>query len=297
MGNRSIEEIRHLISGPVSSIFTPFERDGAIDWNGVRNIVERSTEGSNVTLITYGNSQLEYLTDDELATLTRVAVEQSRGRSLIVASSRPWSTQHTVEFASYCKELGTDAIMLYLGEYTRTAAGSEVVALYKAVAQELPVMIVGWPTHEVLDQLADEPNICSMKEDGTIEYAIDTVANYHAQWQMISGGGLHRHFCLWPSGCQAFMSVWSFLKPEVNHRYWQALQSNDLQTACEVVSQNDNPLFAFTSKYRGGNQTAWRGIFEILGISSRYRRAPMPSLTDAEMEMLREDIKELGLSG
>ena len=93
MSTRSIEEINSLLEGPISSIFTPFTREGEVDWDGVRAMTERGIAGgSRVTMLTYGNTQIEFLTDDELAKMTRIVIEQSKGRSLVVAGNRPWST-------------------------------------------------------------------------------------------------------------------------------------------------------------------------------------------------------------
>lgn len=294
---KSIQEIRDLIEGPVNSIFMPFTRDGEIDQSGVCNMIERGIAGgSNVTMLTYGNSQVEFLTDQELADVTRLVAGQSKGRALTVACNRPWGTRQTVEFARYCRECGADIIMLFVGEYTRTSAQPELADFYKQVAAELPVMMVGWPDHAVLNQLKDEPRICSYKEDGTLDYTLDTLGRYGQQWKVIAGGGLGRHLLQWPFGTRAFLSVWSTLQPDINRQYFSALRNNDLTAAHDIVTRWDNALFALGGQTGGGRQTGFRGIFEIMGIAQRYRRAPMPSATDVELEMLRAGLQELGLS-
>lgn len=84
--------------------------------------------------------------------------------------------------------------------------------------------------------------------------------------------------------------------PEINDRYFKALLANDLVAARKVIEDWDLPLWEMGRKYVGDRQTAWRGVFEIMGISQRYRRAPMPSATEADMEKLRADVQALGIN-
>jgi dihydrodipicolinate synthase/N-acetylneuraminate lyase len=96
-----IEEIRARIKGPVNSIYTTFTRDGELDWPGIRQLIDNGIEaGSDISLLTYGDSQLEFLSDAEVFELTRVLVEQTAGRALTVAATKRWNTRIALEFAA-----------------------------------------------------------------------------------------------------------------------------------------------------------------------------------------------------
>src|SRR6478752_3884005 len=106
-------ELRARVRGPVNSIYTTFTRDGDLDWPGIRSMVEAGiTGGSEISLLTFGDSQLDFLSDQEVAELTRVMVEQTGGRALTVAATKRWSQRQTLEFARYCKDLGVDLLMM-----------------------------------------------------------------------------------------------------------------------------------------------------------------------------------------
>lgn len=61
------DEIKQLIRGPVPSIRTPFTRDGAIDFKGLRAIVDFCIDADATTmLLTFGDSLYSILTDDEV---------------------------------------------------------------------------------------------------------------------------------------------------------------------------------------------------------------------------------------
>ena len=66
------DEVKVRLEGPVNSIPTPFQEDGAVDWDGVARIIDTGIEGgSRVSLLTYGDSQMEFLADDEVELSTK----------------------------------------------------------------------------------------------------------------------------------------------------------------------------------------------------------------------------------
>jgi len=290
-----VQELRSRIRGPVNSIPTTFTRDGDIDWPGVRNIIETGiTGGSNVSLLTVGDSQFDFLSDQEVAELTKVLVEQSAGRAVTVAATKRWWTGQALEFARYCREIGVDVLMMLPSAHARVAAG--LVAWYKAVAEVIPVMLVGYPSHEILDGLLDEPRVCAFKEDGTMDYALDTMIKYAGRWEFITGGSYRRHLTQWPYGCRAFFSWTSSFAPQVAECYWRAVQKDDIAGAAEVVTHIERTLFAqLATRNPEGWQATWRGAFELNGVAQRYLRPPRRSLSDTDMEELADGLRQIDL--
>lgn len=292
--SQGIGELRTRIHGSVNSIPTTFTREGEIDWPGVRNIIETGiTGGSDIALLTAGDSQFDFLSDEEVAELTRVLVEQSAGRAVTVAATKRWWTGKALEFARYCREIGADVLMMLPSQHVLSAA--HLADWYKSVAQVIPVMLVGQPAHEILDGLRDEPRVCAFKEDGTLEYALETMTKYADQWAFVTGGFYRRHLTQWPYGCRAFFSWSSSFAPHVADRYWQALQENDLAGATEVIVKNEAPFAQLAKRNPEGWQATWRGAIELYGVAQRYLRPPRRSLTDAEMEELAGGLRQIGL--
>jgi dihydrodipicolinate synthase/N-acetylneuraminate lyase len=286
------ETIKDRLDGPVNSIPTPFHANGDIDWQGVRNIIDVGIAGgSDVSLLTYGDSQFDHLSDDEVAELTRCLVDQVKGRALTVAATRRWSNAKAVDFAHFCKDLGVDVLMVLPSDHALPAGK---VAHYRAVAKVMPVMLVGWPPHEILDALVDIDNICCFKEDGAVDYAPDAMQKYGAHWKFMTGGGLWRNFTQWPWR-PAFFCYFSSFAPHVAQEYWQAYQDTDVATAGRIIRETEKPFAALSAQVGGGFQALWRATLELNGIASRYLRPPMVSATDEEMERSFKPISGLGL--
>jgi 5-dehydro-4-deoxyglucarate dehydratase len=287
-------ELQARVQGPVNSVYTTFTREGELDWPGIRAMIEAGiSSGSEISLLTFGDSQLDFLSDQEVAELTRVIVEQTAGRALTVAATKRWSQRQTLEFARYCKNLGVDMLMMLPSDHAFSSAGK--IDWYKAAAREIPVMLVGFPTFEILDAVSDEPRICAFKEDGTLDYSLGMMIRYPGQWAYITGGMYRRHLAQWPYGCKAFFSWASTIAPAVAQRYWTAVQANDIANAADVIANIEAPYFRLMDRYHERFQDVHRGALELNGIAQRYLRAPRVSLTDREMEELAADLKPLGL--
>lgn len=287
-------EIKDRLEGPVNSFPTPFLRNGEVDWKGIRNVIEIGIGGgSAVSLLTYGNSQFDFLSDDEVAQLTRVLVEQAKGRALTVAANRRWWTGKNIEFARYCRELGVDVLMLL--PPTQATAVKGLVEYYRTVAELMPVMIVGAPSYELLDGLVGIPNICCFKEDGSEAYAVKTMARYGERWKFMTGGGLWRNYTQWPFGCRAFMDVFLTFAPQISQRYWKAFQDKDAAAAGEIITRFERPLWGLGEELPAGLSAVWNAALELKGIASRWLRPPALSLSDAEVERLSGLLAELKL--
>ena len=289
-------EIKDLLEGPVNSIPTTFLSNGDLDWDGIRKVIETGiVGGSQVSLLTFGDSQFDFLSDEEVAELTRVLVDQVKGRALTVAATRRWWTGKAVEFAHFCRELGADVLMVLPSQHAPYPQA--LIAHYRAVAEVMPVMLVGSPSYEILDGLLDAPNICCFKEDGTEAYAIRTIHRYGGHWKLMTGGTLWRHHTQWPYGCRAFFCCYSSFAPQIGQRYWEAAQNGDGATASDVLRRVDLPFFDLHNTFPGGIQAAWRAALELNGIASRWLRPPMVTASDADVEELKPKLAEMGLLG
>ena len=137
------EEVRHHLMGPVMSMFTPFDRDGNVDYDGVRTIIDASLAGGSRTImLTVGDSQYDCLGDEEIAQLTRVTCEHTAGRGMVIAADRYHATTRGIAFARFAKEAGADVVMCLPPDWAHFCSCENLAEHYAAVGEVLPVMIV-----------------------------------------------------------------------------------------------------------------------------------------------------------
>ena len=299
------QEIRAALTGPFGSIRTPFKRDGGVDYDGLRNHIERNIQnGAGTALLTAGDSHFHILSDSEIAEVTGVTVEQTAGRALVVAADRRHSTSRAVDFARYARGVGADVLMVLPPDWAASCTARTLVEHYGAVAREIPVMLVtnlfiprgsdfGLETLRVL--VEEVAGIVAIKNDFLGQFARRMCLLVHEHWAVLSGGHKQNHLDLHPDGCDGYMSTYIGFRPRIARRYWSAIQEGNLAQAKEVIETCDMPLFDYLAKLQGGFDAGLHGMLEIYGIAGRWRRKPHYSLTDREMEALRAHLPGLGV--
>lgn len=301
---RSRQELRTLLTGPVMSVHTPFFKDGEIDIDSLRGLVERGiAAGSTTMLLTYGDSLFSLLSDDEVATVTRVVAEQTAGRAAVVAADRIWWTGKTVAFARYARDVGADLLMVLPPDWAGSCTVDSYVAHYAAVAAEIPVMVVTNAFSrstsmglEVLRRLRDEvAGVVAIKDDLVGVFARKMALLLHGHWAIVSGGQKQHHLDLLSYGCDAYLSTFVTFAPQITQTYWQAAQTEDWATAAGVIRDYDMPYFDFVLNMVGGFDAGLHGTFELFGLAQRWRRPPYHSLSDEQMERLSQLFHDLKL--
>ena len=299
------DEIRAALTGPSGSVRTPFHRDGSVDYNGLRNVIDFNINGGSKTvLLTAGDSHYFALREQEIAEITKVAVKHTAGRAMVVAADRYYGTSQAVEFAKYSRDVGADILMVMPPDWGHSITPASLVEHYAAVAKHIPIMMVtnvfiprgkefGLETLKLA--LEKVPGIVAVKDDFCGEFGRRMALLVHDRWAVYSGGLKQNHLDIHPYGCDGYLSTLTSFKPKIAHDYWKAIQSNNLPRAKEIIRKYEVPWFDFIVSLKGGFDAGIHGMLEIYGLAQRWRRKPYYSLTDAEMDRLRSCLKELSL--
>jgi len=297
--------VREALTGPISSVRTPFNRDGSIDYDGLRQAIDFNIgAGSKTMLLTAGDSHYIALSDAEIAEVSRTVVEHTAGRAVVVTADRHYTTRQAVPFAEYCAEIGSDVHMVLPPDWAASCTTETLTEHYAAVARRIPVMIVtgvfstrgeafGLRTLEmILDRVE---NVVAVKDDvcGTFARRLGLLA--HDRWALFAGGQKQNHMNMHPYGCDGYLSTFVIFKPEIAHRYWSAVQGNDLSAAAAVIRDYDLPFFDLIMGVTGGFDAGLHGVLELFGICKRWRPPPYYSLSDAEMVALADGLRNIGV--
>lgn len=299
------DTLRACLSGPIASLRTIFHSDGRIDFEGVRRYVDFViAAGTKTVMLTFGDSLFSLLSDQEVFDLTRVVIEQTAGRALVVAADRGWATGQAVAFARAVREMGADMLMSMPPGWGDSCTPRTLAEHYRAVAAQIPVMVVtnvfiprGMAFGlETLRIARDEvENVVAIKDDWCNEFARKMSLLVYDRWAVISGGQKQYHLDLLPYGCDGYLSTFLAFAPHIAHSYWKAVESRDMSTASRIIHEYDLPFFDFALAMPGGFDAAIHGALELFGVANRWRRAPYDSLSDSDMSRLADFFRSKGL--
>ena len=299
------DEVRAHLTGPISSIRTPFKQDGNVDYDGLRNVIDFDlAAGSKTVLLTVGDSHYICLSEDEIAEVTRVTCEHARGRGMVVAADRQHDTGRSVAFGEFARNLGVDVLMVLPPNWGPSCTSASLAEHYGTVSKVMPVMIVTGVFLPLGDTFALDTigqavdtyeSVVAIKDDMCGDFARRLCLEMHERVAVFAGGQKVNHMNMWPYGCDGYMSTYLSMVPEIAHRYWDAIQQRDMAAATAVIRDYDMPFFDTIKTMTGGWNAGVHAAMEVFGVTGRWRRKPYHSTDDAEMEELRGFFRGKGL--
>jgi 4-hydroxy-tetrahydrodipicolinate synthase len=275
----------------MTSIHPVFTQDGSLDPGAIARHIEHAlAAGSGTMLLTYGDSLHSILSDREVGDLLRLVIRATAGRAMVVAADRQWPTRIELEFAREARAAGADLLMVLPPNWGRSVTVESLVGHYRAVATEIPAMIVTAAFSGIeaigLDVLRilveSEPRIVALKDDICGEFAKRVATLCHPAWAIISGGQKQNHLDMLPYGCDGYMSTFIHFNPPIAQRYWELVIAGEFSTAAALIDRYDRPYFDRILSMPGGFDAGFHATLEAAGLAGRWRRQPYYSLTDEE---------------
>jgi len=157
----------------LTAIVTPFDKDGAVDYEKFRALARHVIDGGADGLVvaaTTGESPT--LSDDEKFELWAASVDEVGERATVIASTGTYSTAHSVHLTEKAHELGVDGFLVVTPYYNKPPP-SGIVAHFQAIAaaSDRPIIVYNIPQRvvvnvepETMTELAEIPTVKAVKQ-------------------------------------------------------------------------------------------------------------------------------------
>jgi 4-hydroxy-tetrahydrodipicolinate synthase len=157
----------------LTAIVTPFDKDGAVDYDRFRALARHIVDGGADGLVvaaTTGESPT--LTDDEKLQLWTTAVDEVGEGSTVIASTGTYSTAHSVHLTEQAHALGVDGLLVVTPYYNKPQPRG-IVEHFKAIAaaSDRPIIVYNIPQRVVINiepetmaELARIPTVTAVKQ-------------------------------------------------------------------------------------------------------------------------------------
>ena len=157
----------------LTAIVTPFDKDGAVDYDRfralARHVIESGADGL-VVAATTGESPT--LTDEEKLQLWTAAVDEVGKKATVIASTGTYSTAHSVHLTEHAHGLGVDGFLVVTPYYNKPPPRG-IVEHFKAIAaaSDKPIIVYNIPQRVVVNiepdtlvELAQIPSVQAVKQ-------------------------------------------------------------------------------------------------------------------------------------
>ena len=208
--------------GAIPALVTPF-RDGAIDMDALRRLVETCIDGGVVGLVPCGSTgESATLTHAEHPEVVRAVVQMAKGRVPVIAGTGSNNTKEAIVLTRYAKRAGADAALVITPYYNKPTQNG-LIAHFTAVAgsADIPVILYNVPGRtgvnmaaETVARLAEVPNIVGVKEaSGNLAQICDILRMTPKTFCVLSGDdGLY--YPMLALGAKGIISVVSNVAPK-----------------------------------------------------------------------------------
>jgi 4-hydroxy-tetrahydrodipicolinate synthase len=171
--NEARVESEAVLGEVLTAIVTPFDADGAVDYDAFRALAEHLVEhGSDGLVVTGTTGESPTLSDEERLELLRTAVAAVGDRASVIAGTGTYSTAHSVHLTEEAHEAGADGFLIVTPYYNKPPPRG-IVGHFKAIAAvtDRPIVVYNIPSRAVINiepetmaELAEIPNVTAVKQ-------------------------------------------------------------------------------------------------------------------------------------
>lgn len=321
-----LEALKEKIRGVDIVLITPFEEDGALDLEGLRenvNFLVEEIEGKDFILTPVGSTGEFYaLSEEEHKAVIRAVVKEVAGRVPVFAGTAQAATPQTVAMCRYAEEVGADGLQLVL-PYYHIPTNEGMYEHFKAVADAVdigikiynnPAVSSSWIDSDLMARLSEIENIIGLKENTPhITYYRQMIRTLDpAKIATLCGLGEVMYSFEVVYGCLGFVTWIGNFAPQLSYRVYEAGESRDMDRLLQAID-GVAPLDDFVGKMTAAHApntsalpapdlmggtlyvSVAKAAMDLMGLHGGPPRLPLVSLTGAEKDELGEILDDLDL--
>ena len=289
-----------MFEGTSTALITPFKKDGSIDEEGLRRLVDFQEENGVTTLVPCGSTgESATLSHEEHIRVVSIVRDQAK-KAKVLAGAGSNSTSEAVYLSKAAADLGVDGI-LSISPYYIKPTQEGIYQHYMSIAEaiDIPVIVYNVPgrtssniTAETTLRLAQLPGIIGIKEaSGNVSQVGDILAKKPKDFEVMSGDdGLT--FPMLAMGCTGVISVAANCCP---NSMTQMVQLCLKEKYIDARAIHFKMLPLFRDLFIESNPIPIKYVMKRLGYGNGKPRLPLTELSPQHRPVLDMDIAMLGL--
>lgn len=287
-----------LFVGAATAIITPFTEDG-VDYPALAELIEFQIDGGIDAIVICGTTgEASTMPDEEHIAAIKFTVEQVNKRVPVIAGTGSNDTRHAIELTKAAEAVGADA-SLSVTPYYNKATQKGLYEHFKLIAGavKIPVILYNVPSRtgvninpETMQALAAIDNIIAVKECNLAQ--VGDVVNLCGDDFTVYTGDDNTVLPVLSLGGKGVISVMANIIPRDTHNMVEQFFQGDIQGAIKLQLKTLNLIKALFSEV---NPIPVKAAVKLLGYRAGQCRLPLTELSDKNLELLREEMKNYGL--
>ena len=283
----------------ITAMVTPFDKDGAIDWDGVAQLAQHLADHGHDAIAVNGTTgEAPTTKTSEKLEIIRVVKSTVGDRVKILTGAGDNETSYTVEQAKRCAEVGADGLLIVTPYYNKPPqAGIEAHFKAVAAATDLPIMMYDIPGRTGVE--IEQDTICRLTEVKNIVALKDAKGNPASTSWVIARTGIPVYsgddilnLPLLSIGAVGFVSVCGHT---VGNELREMLDAWFVGNAARALEIHQKLLPVFTGTFRTQGAILTKAALTMMGLPGGFTRLPLVDATEAQIAQLRKDLQQGGV--
>jgi len=289
-----------MLKGALTALVTPF-RDGSVDEEALRGLIERQIEGGVQGLVPCGTTgESATLSHEEHNRVIDITIEAASGRLPVVAGTGSNSTAETIRLTRHAEDAGATAALLITPYYNKPSQAG-LFAHFRSVSEavSIPLVLYNVPGRtglnmlpETVARLSELKNIVGIKEaTGDLTQVSRILELAMDDFCVISGDDFTTLPVLSLGGA-GVISVTSNIAPSDVSSMIKAFFAGDIDGARALhyrLSPLNRAMFLET------NPVPVKTALAMLGLLTEEFRLPLVRLSGENRNKLLHTLKNYGL--
>jgi len=289
-----------LLGEVLTAIVTPFDKDGAVDYDRfralARHVIDSGADGL-VVAATTGESPT--LIDEEKVALWGTAVDEVGEKATVIASTGTYSTAHSVHLTEQAHELGVDGFLVVTPYYNKPPPRG-IVEHFKAIAaaSDKPIIVYNIPQRVVVNiepdtliELAEIPSVEAVKQ---ATEDLDQARRITAETELaLYAGSDHLVYPFLEVGGTGGVVVHGNIVPGRVKELIRLYNEGDTEGARKIDDELKPLVDALAVTI---NPIPVKAALNMLGHEVGGMRLPLVEATDDEIAEIRSGLERAGLT-
>ena len=285
----------------ITAMVTPFDKDGAIDWDGVAKLAQHLVDTGHDGIAVNGTTgEAPTTKSSEKLEIIKVVKSVVGSKVQVLSGAGDNETSYTVEQAKRSQDAGADGILIVTPYYNKPPqAGIEAHFRAVAAATDLPIMMYDIPGRTGVEIESDTivklfesvDNIVALK-DAKGNIAATSWVIKRCGIPVYSGDDI-LNLPFLSVGAVGFVSVCGHTVGRELKEMLNAWFAGDSARALEIHQQL---LPVFTGTFRTQGAILTKAAMNLMGLPGGTTRLPLVDATAAQIEQLRKDLSAGGVT-
>ena len=285
----------------ITAMVTPFDKDGAIDWDGVAKLAQHLVDTGHDGIAVNGTTgEAPTTKSSEKLEIIKVVKSVVGSKVKVLSGAGDNETSYTVEQAKRSQDAGADGILIVTPYYNKPPqAGIEAHFRAVAAATDLPIMMYDIPGRTGVEIESDTivklfetvDNIVALK-DAKGNIAATSWVIKRCGIPVYSGDDI-LNLPFLSVGAVGFVSVCGHTVGRELKEMLNAWFAGDSARALEIHQQL---LPVFTGTFRTQGAILTKAEMNLMGLPGGTTRLPLVDATAAQIEQLRKDLSAGGVT-